>query len=122
MTRQISEISNEKGQYRYKTTSLKPLNPSNKADSFEETALHYFENNQNKKYYYQFNQDENNFNFMGALSVKKACMQCHQHQGYNVGDIRGGISITIPTQLYNEQMALLDEKRLNEKYGGLKST
>jgi two-component system, LuxR family, sensor histidine kinase TtrS len=114
MTRQISEISNEKGQYRYKTTSLKPLNPSNKADSFEETALHYFENNQNKKYYYQFNQDENNFNFMGALSVKKACMQCHQHQGYNVGDIRGGISITIPTQLYNEQMALLDEKTKND--------
>ena len=33
---------------------------------------------------------------MAPLLVKPACMKCHEAQGYKVGDIRGGISITMP--------------------------
>jgi len=110
MTRQISELSNKQGDYHFKITSLKPLNPSNMADPFEPKALHFFEKNQDKKYFYQFNKQNNNFDFMGALPVKQACMQCHQHQGYKVGDVRGGIRVSIPMEIYNQQMKLLDEK------------
>jgi len=113
MTRQISELSNKQGNYHFKITSLKPLNPSNKADDFEQKALTFFEKNSNKKYFYQFNTQSENFDFMGALTVKQACMQCHKHQGYRVGDVRGGIRVTIPTQIYTQQMTLLKEKTRN---------
>lgn len=83
MTRQISEISNEKGTYHFKITSLKPINPSNKADKFEKEALEYFDKNTNEKYFYTFNKEQENFDFMGSLITTQSCLKCHEHQGYN---------------------------------------
>ena len=34
--------------------------------------------------------------YMAPLITAKPCLACHQSQGYKEGDIRGGISITIP--------------------------
>ena len=113
MTRQISDISNKKGSYYFKITSLKPLNPANKADFFEKEALNFFEKNKEHPYYYNFDDQENKFNFMGALTVNKACMSCHQQQGYKVGDIRGGIRVTIPLAIYHKQMLSLENKTTN---------
>lgn len=113
MTRQISQISNKQGTYHFKITSLKPLNPSNIADKFETKALNYFEHNKNEKYFYSFNDREKNFDFMGALVTKQSCLNCHLHQGYQLGDIRGGIRVSIPLELHNEQMALMDVKTKN---------
>jgi len=113
MTRQISELSNQRSKYYYKITSLKPINPNNKADSFETEALNYFENHQDDKYYYRFSDDYNDFNFMGALVVKKSCLTCHADQGYEVGDIRGGIRVSIPTILFQEGVLLLSQKTLH---------
>ncbi len=110
MTRQVSEISNQQGNYHFKITSLKPINPSNRADKFETEALKYFEKNLKKKYYYIFNREEKSFNFMGALVTQESCLKCHQHQGYKVGDIRGGIRVSIPLEHHNEQMMLLSKK------------
>ncbi|WP_321777539.1 HD domain-containing phosphohydrolase [Sulfurimonas sp.] len=113
MTRQISEISNKRGTYHYKTTSLKPINSSNKADKFEIQALKYFELHKDEKYFYNFNDKENSFDFMGALVTTKTCLKCHEHQGYKVGDIRGGIRVSIPTKLHTKQMLILEEKTSN---------
>ena len=113
MTRQVSEISNRQGTYHFKITSLMPLNPSNRADKFETQALKYFENNAKEKYFYTFGKEEKNFDFMGALVTKQACLKCHEHQGYKVGDIRGGIRVSVPLTLYSEQMNLLKEKTKN---------
>ncbi|MFT5728915.1 MAG: hypothetical protein ACI8PB_003076 [Desulforhopalus sp.] len=33
---------------------------------------------------------------MAPLITDKSCLQCHQKQGYQVGDIRGGVSVTYP--------------------------
>ncbi|MFT5661201.1 MAG: putative nucleotidyltransferase with HDIG domain [Sulfurimonas sp.] len=108
MTRQISDISNEQGLYHFKITSLKPINPSNKADIFESSALKYFEANKNEKYFYTFN--ENKFDFMGSLPTTQACLKCHEQQGYKVGDIRGGIRVSIPLELYNKQISIEETK------------
>lgn len=107
MTRQISEISNNKSNYYYKITSLKPINPNNKADSFETEALQYLEKNRNEKYYYNINTltpKNNQFDFLGKLVVTNKCMQCHSYQGYSIGDIRGGIRVSIPTQNYTKSL------------------
>jgi len=90
MTRQLSEISNIKD-FHFRITSLKPLNKNNKVTPFEKRALEYIERT-NKKEYYELNENSK-FNYMGALVTTKACLPCHKHQGYVLGNIRGGISI-----------------------------
>ena len=97
MTRQISEISNELRDYYFKITSLNPLNPNNKADAFETRGLQYFEKNRNKKYYYEEDETQKSFNLIGALEVEQECLYCHAVQNYKLGDIRGGIRVSIPT-------------------------
>ncbi|MEA3491051.1 MAG: DUF3365 domain-containing protein [Campylobacterota bacterium] len=113
MTRQISDISNKQGNYHFKITSLKPINPSNRADKFETQALKFFDNNPKENYFYIFNRDEKSFNFMGALPTAQACLKCHEYQGYKIGDIRGGIRVSVPLELHNEHMTLLSEKTKN---------
>ena len=83
-------------------TSLKLLNPNNKADKWETKVLKGFD----KKEFTQFHEIYNykgseHLRYMKALTVKPNCLKCHAHQGYVVGDIRGGVSITIPMKKYN---------------------
>ncbi|RIX43662.1 MAG: response regulator [Rhodocyclales bacterium GT-UBC] len=33
---------------------------------------------------------------MAPLKIVAACMSCHENQGYQIGDIRGGISVDLP--------------------------
>lgn len=118
MTRQISELTNKKSKYFYKITSLRPLNPSNQPDKFEREALNFFEKNNNQSYYSRFGTDNgavNRFNFMGKLNVKKECMSCHAYQGYKIGDIRGGISVSLPTNNFNVATSYLKEKLVSDK-------
>jgi diguanylate cyclase (GGDEF)-like protein len=96
MTRQLSELAKIDG-YHFRITSLTPLNPSNKPNRFEERALRaMLDGNETK--YYEFDDETEHFKYMGALITKPACMPCHQHQGYRVGDIRGGISVDIDSR------------------------
>lgn len=106
MTRQISEISNLNGEYYYKITSLKPLNPTNQPDAFEKEALEFFEKNKKIRYYTKFENEK--YNFMGSLVVTQSCLQCHEHQNYKLGDIRGGLRISIPTTTYDKNIDLIN--------------
>jgi len=36
---------------------------------------------------------------MAPLQTTEACLKCHESQGYKVGDIRGGISVTMPFKM-----------------------
>lgn len=113
MTKQLAELmnNNNEGKYKYKITSLKPLNPENTANQFEEEALKFFEKNIKENYYYKIDDTNNVFNFMGKLSVEKSCLHCHASQGYKEGEVRGGISISIPLEIYHSK-----EKELNYYY------
>ena len=109
MTRQISEISNKKGDYYFKLTSLKLMNPDNKPDKFEKIALKKFEN-ENISEYYNFSKNLKRFNYMSALKVEPSCMGCHYEQNYKLDDIIGGIRVTIPTEDYKIFYESLEEK------------
>ncbi|MEA2091787.1 MAG: diguanylate cyclase, partial [Campylobacterota bacterium] len=109
MTRQLSEISNIKD-FHFRITSLIPINPNNKATPFEKRALKYIEKT-NKKEYYEINKDAK-FNYMGALVTTKACLPCHEHQGYVLGDIRGGISIGLDSGEYETVTSSIKNRAL----------
>ncbi|MFI3219696.1 MAG: DUF3365 domain-containing protein, partial [Methylococcales bacterium] len=53
--------------------------------------------------------DNKTFDFMGALIVEAACLQCHESQGYRLGDVRGGIRVSIPTDLFQQEIQLLQQ-------------
>ncbi|MDD2271400.1 MAG: diguanylate cyclase [Desulfuromonadaceae bacterium] len=96
MTRELSEIAAAKGMFKFKITSLDPLNPTNTADTFEQAALTSFAHG--VKEYYRFEQegDKVYFRYMAPLTTMKPCLKCHAQQGYKEGDVRGGISVSIP--------------------------
>lgn len=118
MTRQISEISNAKRAEKYNITSLKPINPSNAPDQFEAKALKYLEKNRSKHYYYQFD-DDHTFRFLGALYVEAGCLKCHAEQGYSIGDVRGGIRISLPLEGYAKEVELIEAHSQRERIGAV---
>ncbi|MFA6192718.1 MAG: DUF3365 domain-containing protein [Sulfurimonas sp.] len=119
MTRQISEMSNKETKHYYKMTSLKPINPANKPDAFETEALKYFEKNKDELYFWNFQKSGDiveKFNFMGSLKVVEECMSCHAEQGYKLGDIRGGIRVTVPIDEYNDGMSLIKNESVHMRW------
>ncbi len=77
-------------------TSKKLLRPENKPDKWELDALNQFEKGIKEVSGYSDINDEPYLRLMQPLITKQSCLKCHGHQGYKVGDIRGGISISIP--------------------------
>lgn len=78
-------------------TSLKPLRPENSADAWETKALHAFETG--TKEVIEIVRSNNSppvLRLMQPLLVKKECLKCHGHQGYKLGDIRGGLGVSLP--------------------------
>lgn len=97
ITREISEMALEERMFSFHITSLNPINPQNKPDEFEKKALKEFQAG-TKNEMFQLETSEHNavFRYIIPLPVKESCLQCHEAQGYRVGDIRGGISVSIP--------------------------
>ncbi len=97
MTRMISEIAQQQGKIQFRLTSLKPLNPDNDPTPWEHTALQEFENRKLPDYFfYQREKNTEFFSYIAPIVTKKTCLKCHGKQGYSIGDIRGGISVTFP--------------------------
>jgi len=94
MTKEISEIAAKEASFRFRITSLKPLNPENAPDAFEQSALESFESGKAETWKEFEEAGKTIFRYMGKLDAEESCLQCHAIQGYKVGDIRGGISVS----------------------------
>ncbi|MEO5358213.1 MAG: DUF3365 domain-containing protein [Nitrospirae bacterium YQR-1] len=110
MTRQIGEISKGLSDTSFHITSLKPLRPENRADNQEEKYLKMFESGTAEAIELIGGIKDGTYRYMAPLRVKEPCMKCHAAQGYAVGDIRGGISVTYPaSSIYT----LMKPQRIN---------
>lgn len=100
MTRQVHELmQKQEGGVRGHITSLKPIRPENAADAWEAAALRRFENGLPEVSSLETMDDGKQYlRFMRPMRVEKACLKCHASQGYKLGDIRGGISVSIPVE------------------------
>ena len=97
MTRQLAEIGLKRHDVIIHITSLKPIRPGNGPTLWEETALKRFEEGVDHQAEFTRDQESNDlFQYMRPLLVEPECLKCHSHQGYEVGDIRGGISVSFP--------------------------
>lgn len=109
MTRQISEITNQRGNYFFKITNANAINPNNEADEFEKKALKSLEKT-NKKFYTQFT--ANRYDLLGALKAENSCLKCHT-KGEKLGDVLGGLRVSIPADNYIKSIQAIEQKASN---------
>lgn len=96
MTRQIYELAQEAGLPRGHLTSLKPLRPQNAPDPWEKKALEAFEHGKAEVSEVVSVNGQPSMRLMRPFRIDFSCLSCHEEQGYKVGDIRGGISVSVP--------------------------
>lgn len=106
VTREISQIAEGKGVLRFHITSLNPVNPSNAPDAFERRALGAFAKGEREDSTFEKTDQGQVFRYMAPLVTEVSCLRCHEAQGYRAGDVRGGISVTLPAGQTLRQMRI----------------
>lgn len=96
MTRQLAEIAAQSEGVTFHLISLDPLRPENTPTDVEKQWLQSFEEGALERGSFFTTGPKSYFRYMAPLFVQDSCLQCHAKQGYEQGDVRGGISITIP--------------------------
>lgn len=80
-----------------KITSTNLLNPNNAPDNWELEALKQIEKTQQPFYEISHITGKGDYlRYMNPLVTAQSCLKCHAHQGYQVGDIRGGVAVSVP--------------------------
>ena len=80
-------------------TSLKPLRPENGPDEWEQKALLSFEQGVSEVNECVEIDGEPYLRLMRPMrtrQTRQSCLKCHGHQGYQVGDVRGGVGVSVP--------------------------
>ncbi len=100
--RQALDLSYKEYNLKGRLISLRPFNPMNTPDSFEKQALIAFEKGETMV---SSNETIDNIEYLRYVKPFKAdatCLKCHGHQNYKIGDIMGGISVSVPSANLNK--------------------
>ena len=122
MSRQMAELASaadSRLRLRFHLTSLNPIRPGNQADDWESESLRLFETGVKERLSYfeagvvaqASNASSPVYRYMAPLRVNAACMACHAKQGYKVGDIRGGISVTMEANHFRDMVRSHQESK-----------
>lgn len=84
-------------------TSRILMNPKNAPDAWEEKVLEIAERTGEASSKKELIDSKEYFRYLKPLVMQESCMKCHAFQGYRVGDIRGGVSVSIPMEIYDNQ-------------------
>lgn len=96
MIRQVYEMEREEEGILSHITSLIPIRPQNRADVWEEQVLQKFGQGVAEYFERMDIAGQPYFRYMKVLTVEQGCLKCHAAQGYKEGEVRGGISLTMP--------------------------
>lgn len=99
MIRQVYEMQTTNTGALGHITSLDPIRPGNAADPWEKEALLAFESGKKEVWAIQDMDEQRYFRLMRPMITETACLKCHADQGYEVGNIRGGICVSVPMTL-----------------------
>jgi len=100
MMRQLHEQFQDYAGFSGHITSLNPLRPENGPDEWETRALLSFEQGEDEIYEFTNLNGEPYLRLMQPMITQEGCLKCHGIQGYRVGDVRGGVSFSIPMQRF----------------------
>ncbi len=96
MTREFDKTYGIKGSL----TGKVQLNPANKPDEWEFNALTLFENGTTEVIEETMMQGQPFLRFMKPMFMTEGCVKCHGFLGFKDGDLRGGVSVSIPLNPY----------------------
>lgn len=96
VTRELSCYADQEGFGQFGVTSLTPINPANSPDDFERKSLELFNEGLEEMIGMEKVDGQQRLRYIAPLVIEPSCLECHEEQGYAVGDIRGGLSVTIP--------------------------
>jgi two-component system, NtrC family, sensor kinase len=94
MTRLIGETAESASGAIFRLTSLNPIRPANAPDDWERKALEAFDQGIRETMGVESSVEGEMLRYMAPLKVVEACLACHAKQGYAVGDVRGGLSVS----------------------------
>lgn len=100
MMRQMTEEFEEFYGIKGSITGQVLLNPVNKADAWEMESLKKFDQGVKEIIEQAVIDGSPYLRLMRPMVMQKGCVKCHGHLGFKVGDIRGGISVSIPLNPY----------------------
>lgn len=111
LTKQVFELLDRQSSLNVisRITSLKYLNPANKPDPWEEKGLLAFEQGLTDVTDVTTISGQPYMRLLSPFKTDVPCLKYHGRQGYEAGDIRGGISIAVPLKPY------LDIKRKEKR-------
>lgn len=106
VTKELAEQARDEGEYWFNITSTKLMNPENAPDELEKQAIQTFRNtNQKELIQTETIDEEPHMRYIAPLYTQEACLHCHGHQGFQVGDVHGAISVTLPLEETMNQAA-----------------
>ncbi|PLX81439.1 MAG: hypothetical protein C0616_03830 [Desulfuromonas sp.] len=98
LTQQAFELSNHAGKTLSKITSLRVMNPANRPDRWELAAIRQFKQGVTEVSGVDSIDNRSYVRTMRPFIAEKRCVGCHADQGYDIGDIQGGMSVSIPLE------------------------
>jgi PAS domain S-box-containing protein len=101
ISRQIHEWYENPGATQGHVTSLKPIRTENAPDPWETHALKALENGEQEVVAESTIDGKKHLRLMRPLLTEPQCLKCHASQGYREGDIRGGVSVSVPMDSYD---------------------
>jgi len=100
VTRELSEYAETMRGYRFHITSNHLVNPDNAPSDFEVESITQFEQGEATKTTRITTMDgERMYQYIEPLHIAEGCLSCHSTVDghvYNVGDVRGAISVFVP--------------------------
>jgi len=100
MTRQVHDLARQTEGVLGHITSLNPIRAENAPDPWETKALQEFQKGAAEVSSLNEIDRRQYMRFMRPMITEDACLKCHAQQGYKKGDIRGGISVSVPMDVY----------------------
>lgn len=102
IARQLHELEYKPYRTRGHATSLNPIRKENEPDEWEKAVLKGFEKGIKETAEISQIDGKDYLRYMEAFYIEKGCLKCHGKQGYKVGDLRGGISVSVPLEPFKK--------------------
>jgi two-component system, chemotaxis family, sensor kinase Cph1 len=100
LVRQVMEHYADLNGVQGRITGLKHFSEATAPDDWERSALQAFKSGNEEFLEFTEAKGAPVLRAIRALATEPDCLKCHAHQGYRVGDVRGGISVSVPMESY----------------------
>ncbi len=101
VSRQVFALQDKELGVRAHLISLNPIQPANRPDEWERQGLEAFETGAREVSGMEDLGGSRYFRLMRPLVIVRSCLRCHEEQGHKPGEIRGGISVSVPMNRFS---------------------